>query len=62
MTTSTPLTWPEPTAGGAYIRNADGSLTCVQPAAAPAPMRNTTQASASGATSNPITPTDSPEE
>lgn len=48
--------WPEPTAGGDYIRNADGTLTCVQSAAAPAPMRQRAQA-----TVNPST-TESPEE
>ena len=47
---------PEPTAGGDYIRNADGTLTCVQAAAAPAPPRPRAPATVTPST------TESPEE
>lgn len=50
------VAWPEPAAGGDYTRNADGTLTCVQAAAAPAPMRPRAQATVTPST------TESPEE
>lgn len=59
MTTDTTPARPEPTAGGDYTRNADGTLTCVQPAAAPAPMRQRAQATA---TPSVKPTTESPEE
>lgn len=50
------VAWPDPVAGGEYTRNADGTLTCVQPAAAPAAMRPRAQAAVTPST------TESPEE